>query len=104
MTDGEIKDYWVGGIKELFQHFDEEKIRGFEVSKNPLSAPIYEMGYLDKIVPYDLSEELDDGIYYAGMASRSQYPERSLNGAIESGMECARLIIEKDNCRKKLSS
>lgn len=101
MTDMEIEKYWIGGIKELFQHFDEDKIKWFEVSKNPLSAPIYEMGYLDKIVPYDLSEELDEGIYYAGMASMSQYPERSLNGAIESGMECARLIIEKDSSRKE---
>jgi hypothetical protein len=30
-----------------------------------------------------------DGLYYAGMASRAQYPERSLNGGIVAGFECA---------------
>ena len=54
------------------------------------------MGYVDKIVPYDISEEVGEGIYYAGMASRAQYPERSLNGAIEAGYACASLIVKQE--------
>jgi hypothetical protein len=44
------------------------------------------------VVPYDLSEEVAEGVYYAGMASRAQYPERSLDGGIEAGYACADLI------------
>jgi hypothetical protein len=44
------------------------------------------------IIPYDLSEQVVDGIYYAGMASRAQYPERSLNGGVEAGFKCSNLI------------
>jgi hypothetical protein len=44
------------------------------------------------VVPYDLSTEVADGLYYAGMASRAQYPERSLNGAIEAGYAAAETL------------
>jgi hypothetical protein len=47
------------------------------------------------VIPYDLSEQVAHGIYYAGMASRTQYPERSLNGGIEAGFKCSNLIMEK---------
>ena len=95
MVDEEIEEYWVEGIEELISSFDREKINWFKVSRNPLTAPIYEMGYIDKIIPYDISKEVGEGIYYAGMASKAQYPERSLNGAIEAGCACAELIIER---------
>ena len=60
-----------------------------EIARNPRTAPIYERGYLDMVVPYDLGGEIADGLYYAGMASRAQYPERSLNGGIEAGYAAA---------------
>jgi len=37
------------------------------------------------VVPYDLASAGLPGVYYAGMASRAQYPERSLDGAVEAG-------------------
>jgi protoporphyrinogen oxidase len=95
MTDEEIEEYWIEGVEELISSFDRKKINWFKVSRNPLTAPIYEMGYIDKIIPYDISKEVGEGIYYAGMASKAQYPERSLNGAIEAGRACADLIIER---------
>jgi len=48
------------------------------------------------VVPYDLGEAVAEGIYYAGMASRAQYPERSLNGAIVAGESCAERIGEAE--------
>jgi hypothetical protein len=48
------------------------------------------------VVPYDLGEAVAEGVYYAGMASRAQYPERSLNGAIVAGYECADRIAERE--------
>jgi protoporphyrinogen oxidase len=66
----------------------------FRVGRNPRTAPIYERGYLDMVVPYDLGTETAEGVYYAGMASRAQYPERSLNGGVVAGYEAADRIIE----------
>jgi hypothetical protein len=48
------------------------------------------------VIPYDLSEQIANGIYYAGMASRAQYPERSLNGGIEAGFKCSDLIKKSE--------
>jgi hypothetical protein len=45
------------------------------------------------VVPYDLSDAVADGVYYAGMASRAQYPERSLNGGIEAGFAAADAVL-----------
>ena len=95
MSDEEIEKYWIEGIEEMIPGFDGTKINWFKVARNQLTAPIYERGYLDKIIQYDISEKVGNGVYYAGMASKSQYPERSLNGAIEAGLACAILINEK---------
>ena len=72
--------------------FDPADVNWVEVARNPQTAPVYERGYLEKVVPYDLSEEVAEGLYYAGMGSMAQYPERSLNGGIEAGYTCADTI------------
>ena len=87
-TDEEIEELWLAGIEEMFPDFSRASVEEFRVARNPRAAPIYERGYLEKVVPYDLSD-VADGLYYAGMASRAQYPERSLNGGIVAGFECA---------------
>jgi len=87
--DDEVRETWLSGIESLFPEFDRESVNWVRTSRNPRTAPIYERGYLDMVVPYDLSEELADGLYYAGMASEAQYPERSLNGGIVAGYEVA---------------
>jgi protoporphyrinogen oxidase len=87
--DAGVEETWLAGIEDLFPDFDREGVRWIETARNPRTAPIYERGYLDMVVPYDLGEDVADGIYYAGMASRAQYPERSLNGGIVAGFECA---------------
>jgi protoporphyrinogen oxidase len=87
-TDEEIEELWLAGIEEMFPDFSRASVEAFRVARNPRAAPIYERGYLEQVVPYDLSE-VADGLYYAGMASRAQYPERSLNGGIVAGFECA---------------
>jgi protoporphyrinogen oxidase len=80
----------------MFPEFDRDDVSEFRLAKNPRAAPVYERGYLDMVIPYDLREEVAEGLYYAGMASRAQYPERSLNGGIVAGFECADRIVEKD--------
>jgi len=92
MSDDEVEDHWREGIADLFPDFDPDAVNWVRTARNPRTAPIYERGYLDMVVPYDLGDEVADGVYYAGMASRAQYPERSLDGGIEAGFACADLI------------
>jgi protoporphyrinogen oxidase len=94
MDDEEVRETWLAGIEDLYPDFDRSSVNWMNVARNPRTAPIYERGYLDMVVPYDLSE-VADGLYYAGMASRAQYPERSLNGGVVAGYECADRILER---------
>ncbi|WP_435319299.1 NAD(P)/FAD-dependent oxidoreductase [Haloarchaeobius sp. TZWSO28] len=89
MSNEEVEQHWQEGIQDLFPHFDPEMVNWVQTARNPRTAPVYERGYLDMVIPYDLAEEVASGVYYAGMASRAQYPERSLNGAIVAGYACA---------------
>ncbi|MFC4357482.1 NAD(P)/FAD-dependent oxidoreductase [Halobium salinum] len=87
--DAEVEEAWLDHVAEMFPRFDRSWVSAFRVARNPRAAPVYERGYLDMVVPYDLGDEVGEGVYYAGMASRAQYPERSLNGAVVAGYEVA---------------
>ena len=87
--DAALEDRWLSGIEDLFPEFDREAVSGFRVARNPRAAPVYERGYLETVVPYDLADAGLPGVYYAGMASRAQYPERSLNGGVVAGFAAA---------------
>jgi protoporphyrinogen oxidase len=89
MSDDEVAAHWRAGIADLFPDFEAEAVNWVETARNPRTAPVYETGYLEQVVPYDLSEAVAEGVAYAGMASRAQYPERSLNGGIEAGFAAA---------------
>jgi len=97
MDDDEVEAHWQAGIADLFPHFDPDSVNWVKTARNPRTAPVYERGYLDMVVPYDLGDEVAEGVYYAGMASKAQYPERSLNGGIEAGYACADLITGESN-------
>jgi len=90
----ELRERWLGHVGEMFPDFGPDAVGPdeFRLAKNPRAAPVYERGYLDTVVPYDVGSEaaaVPDGVYYAGMASRAQYPERSLNGGVVAGYEVA---------------
>jgi protoporphyrinogen oxidase len=94
MDDDELREAWLAGIEDMFPSFDREAVSSFRVARNPRAAPVYERGYLDMVVPYDLGDAVAEGVYYAGMASRAQYPERSLNGGVVAGYACADRLVE----------
>lgn len=102
VSDEEVEETWRSGIESLFPDFDSTTVNWIETARNPRSAPVYERGYLDMVVPYDLSAHAE-GVYYAGMASRAQYPERSLNGAIEAGYACADLISDRSSAQRPIA-
>ncbi|MFD1514909.1 NAD(P)/FAD-dependent oxidoreductase [Halomarina rubra] len=99
MDDEQLREHWLSGVEDLFPGFERSTVREFRVARNPRTAPVYECGYLDMVVPYDLREAVGEGVYYAGMASRAQYPERSLNGAIVAGYEVADRIVDASERR-----
>jgi protoporphyrinogen oxidase len=94
LDDDAVEELWLDGIEELFPSFDRETVDRVRIARNPKTAPVYERGYLEMVVPYDLGEAVAPGVYYAGMASRAQYPERSLDGAIEAGYAAADVVHE----------
>jgi protoporphyrinogen oxidase len=94
--DGTIRERWLSHLGEMFPDFDPADVERFRLARNPRAAPVYERGYLEKVVPYDLREEVAAGVYYAGMASRAQYPERSLNGGVVAGFEVADRIDDTE--------
>ncbi|WP_458187997.1 NAD(P)/FAD-dependent oxidoreductase [Haladaptatus sp. NG-WS-4] len=95
MDDNEIEELWLDHIEGMFPQWTRDSVKQFRLARNPRAAPVYERGYLDMVVPFDLGDDIADGIFYAGMASRAQYPERSLNGGIVAGYECADRIAGK---------
>ena len=94
-SDAELRDLWLSEIASMFPAFDRTTVSEFRLARAPRAAPVYERGYLDLVVPYDLAEEVAEGVYYAGMASPAQYPERSLDGGVVAGYECADRIAAK---------
>ena len=94
MDDTALRESWLSELEEMFPGFGRSSVEEVRGARNPRVAPVYERGYLEMVVPYDLSEAVAEGVYYAGMASRAQYPERSLNGGVVAGFECADLFAE----------
>jgi len=66
-------------------------VKWIKIFKAKYSAPIYEKGYLRKLVPYRTNIK---GFYLAGMFSKPNYPERSMNGSIKAGIEVAKALKE----------
>jgi protoporphyrinogen oxidase len=96
LDDDGVEELWLDGIEEMFPDFDRDGVNWMLIGQNPKTAPVYERGYLDLVIPYDLSESVAPGVHYAGMASRAQYPERSLNGAIEAGYAAVDGLLDAD--------
>ena len=94
MGDSEVEALWLEGITDLFPAFDPATVNWVRTAREPRTAPVYTCGYLEEVVPYDLSE-VAEGLTYAGMASRAQYPERSLDGGVVAGFACADLLSER---------
>ncbi len=89
MDDDAVRETWLAEIESMFPDFDPAAVSELRIARDPRAAPIYERGYLDLVVPYHLDDPVGEGVYYAGMASAAQYPERSLNGGVVAGYEVA---------------
>ena len=67
------------------------EIRWHRVAVDPFAGPVYTTGYKSLIPTYE-----QQGLFMAGMFSRTNYPERSMEGSIRAGREAAACIIRGD--------
>jgi protoporphyrinogen oxidase len=92
----EVLDSYLKGLEKMFPDFSRKNIHWAKLYRRMDTAPVYEQGYLEKVLPFAAGPS---GLYLAGMFSPTNYPERSMNGSIKAGFESANLIIGKnENC------
>jgi len=68
-------------------NISESEVHWKRLAVEPLAGPVYTTGYR-KLMP----EYARNGLFFAGMFSPPNYPERSMNGAVVAGVEVAKLI------------
>ncbi|MCS7130450.1 MAG: FAD-dependent oxidoreductase, partial [Archaeoglobaceae archaeon] len=85
-SDSEIQNLFLKDLKRF--GIEEKDVNWIKVFKAKYSSPIYEKGFIKKITPYKVHESF----YIAGMTSKPNYPERSMNGSLKAGKEVAELI------------
>ena len=84
-NDDEVIELYMKGLEKLFPGI-RGKVKWWHLRRDIDTAPVYEVGYLKKVIPYKTCIK---GLYMAGMFSEANYPERSMNGSIVAGFRCA---------------
>ena len=92
-TEEEVLDSYLRGLEKMFPDFSRKEIHWTKLFRRMDTAPVYEQGYLEKVLPFEAGPS---GLYLAGMFSSTNYPERSMNGSIKAGFESANFFIKKD--------
>lgn len=89
MREKELVELYLKDLEKLFPDFSRKDVLWTELARDLYSGPIYGTGYGSRILPYASKIK---GLYLAGMFSKPNYPERSMNGSIKAGLEAARAI------------
>jgi protoporphyrinogen oxidase len=89
--DEKLKKLYLNDLEKF--GLNAKDINWIKIFKARYSSPIYEKGYIQNIIPYRTDLE---GFYVAGMISKPNYPERSMNGSIKSGLEVAE-VVKRDS-------
>jgi len=71
---------------------DASEIHWSRMAVDPWAGPVYVTGYQSLIPAYE-----KHGIYLAGMFSRENYPERSMEGSVRAGNHVADCILKERN-------
>ena len=66
------------------------KIHWHRMAVDPWAGPVYTTGYRSLIPAYE-----KQGIFIAGMFSKENYPERSMEGSIRAGYAVAECVRER---------
>jgi len=65
----------------------KDEIHWYKMAVDPWAGPVYTTGYRSLIPSYE-----QQGLFMAGMFSRTNYPERSMEGSIRAGSDVAECI------------
>jgi protoporphyrinogen oxidase len=90
-SNEEVIELYLQGLEKLFPGF-REKVKWWRLRRDMDTAPVYEVGYGKKVLPYETKIK---GLYLAGMFSDSNYPERSMNGSILAGFKCSEAVLKQ---------
>ncbi|HLB70206.1 MAG TPA: NAD(P)/FAD-dependent oxidoreductase [Candidatus Methanoperedens sp.] len=90
--DEEVIRLYLDGLEKLFPGF-RKKVKWWRLRRDLDTAPVYEVGYRKKVLPYETGTR---GLYLAGMFSEANYPERSMNGSIMAGFKCAEAVMKSE--------
>jgi len=85
-SDSELEKLFMKDLEKF--GVKRSDINWIRIFRAKFSSPIYETGFLKKMTPYRVAE----GFYIAGMTSKPNYPERSMNGSLLAGKEVAERI------------
>ena len=88
----EVLDSYLKGLEKMFPSFSRADIHWAKLFRRMDTAPVYEQGYLQKVLPFAPGPS---GLYLAGMFSSTNYPERSMNGSVKAGFESANTLLNK---------
>jgi len=69
---------------------DRNEIRWHHLAVDPWAGPVYTTGYRSLIPAYE-----HEGLFMAGMFSKTNYPERSMEGSVRAGFDVADCIIKR---------
>lgn len=87
-TNEEVIELYLKGLEKLFPGF-RKKVKWWRLHHDIDTAPVYEVGYGKKVLPYVTNIK---GLYLSGMFSKANYPERSMNGSIKAGFKCTEAV------------
>jgi protoporphyrinogen oxidase len=85
----EVLESYLRGLEKMFPDFSRADIHWAKLFRRMDTAPVYEQGYLQRVLPFDVCLS---GLYLAGMFSPTNYPERSMNGSVKAGFEAAKFL------------
>jgi protoporphyrinogen oxidase len=94
----EVIDSYLKGLERMFPEFSRKDVRWTRLYRRIDTAPVYEQGYLEKVLPFAAGPS---GLYLAGMFSSSNYPERSMNGSVKAGFDSAELLMKEKEIRSQ---
>jgi len=90
LDEEELLESYIAGLGSMFPQFSRADVQWAKMYRRLDTAPVYETGYKSRVLPIQTDVA---GLYLAGMFSPSNYPERSLNGSIVAGFECADAVL-----------
>ena len=88
-SDRALYDIFLEGLCRINPGFSRDQVCWHRITRSLESAPIYDLGYHQRILPYRTDVH---GLFTAGTFSISNYPERSINGSLVAGKMCAEAI------------